>query len=93
MKKSEIISLLEKEFEYLPKREVERTIEKILLFFSQSLSQGKRIELRDFGAFSVKKRSERVGRNPSTGEKIDIKKKAFIHFNPGKNLKKKLNEK
>ncbi len=93
MKKSDIISILEKKFEYLPKREVERTIEKILYFFSYNLSQGKRIELRDFGAFSIKKRAERVGRNPSTGEKIEIKKKVFIHFNPGKNLKKKLNEK
>ena len=93
MKKSDIISILEKKFEYLPKREVERTIEKILYFFSYNISQGKRIELRDFGAFSIKKRAERVGRNPSTGEKIEIKKKVFIHFNPGKNLKKKLNEK
>lgn len=93
MKKSDIISILEKKFEYLPKREVERTIEKILHFFSQNLSQGKRIELRDFGTFSIKKRAERVGRNPSTGERIEIKKKVFIHFNPGKNLKKKLNEK
>ena len=93
MKKSDIISILEKKFEYLTKREVERTIEKILYFFSYNLAQGKRIELRDFGAFSIKKRAERVGRNPSTGEKIEIKKKVFIHFNPGKNLKKKLNEK
>ena len=93
MKKSDIISLLEKKFEYLPKREVERTLEKILHFFSYNLSQGKRIELRDFGTFTIKKRAERVGRNPSTGEKIEIKKKVFIHFNPGKNLKKKLNEK
>ena len=66
---------------------------KNLIFFSYNLSQGKRIELRDFGAFTIKKRAERVGRNPSTGEKIEIKKKVFIHFNPGKNLKKKLNEK
>ncbi len=93
MKKSDILRLLEKRFEYLPKREVERTVEKILHFFSLKLSQGKRIEIRDFGTFITKQRESRKGRNPSTGEKINIKKKVFVHYNPGKNLKKKLNEK
>ena len=51
-----------------------------------------RIELRDFGTFTTKIRDARKGRNPSTGTEIDIKKKAFVHYNPGKNLKKKLNE-
>ena len=93
MKKSDILRLLEKQFEYLPKREVERTVEKILHFFALKLSQGGRIELRDFGTFGTKLRKSRIGRNPSTGEKIKIRQKAFVHFNPGKNLKKKLNEK
>ena len=77
MKKSEILKLLEKRFEYLPKREVERTVEKILQFFSLKLSQGARIEIRDFGTFTTKIREARNGRNPSTGEIIDIKKKSF----------------
>ena len=47
MKKSDILKYLEKKFEYLPKSEVERTIEKILHFFSFKLSQGKRIEIRE----------------------------------------------
>ena len=92
MKKSDILKLLEKRFEYLPKSEVERTVEKILHFFMQKLSQRKRIEIRDFGTFITKVREARKGRNPSTGAEIDIKKKVFIHYNPGKNLKKKLNE-
>ena len=72
MKKSEILKLLEKRFEYLPKSEVERTVEKILHFFTLKLSQGKRIELRDFGTFTTKIRKARKGRNPSTGIEIDI---------------------
>ena len=92
MKKSDILKLLEKRFGYLPKSEVERTVEKILYFFTLKLSKGKRIEIRDFGSFTTKLRNARKGRNPSTGEEIDIKKKVFVHYNPGKNLKKKLNE-
>ena len=92
MKKSDILKLLEKRFEYLPKSEVERTVEKILQFFMLKLSQSKRIEIRDFGTFKTKIREAKKGRNPSTGEEINIKKKVFVHYNPGKNLKKKLNE-
>ena len=51
MKKSDLLAELEKKFDYLPKREVERTLEKILQFFSSNLAKGNRIELRDFGTF------------------------------------------
>ena len=93
MKKSEILKKLEKKFEYLPRREVERTLEKILQFFSANLAKGSRIEIRDFGTFSTRLRDARVGRNPASGEKINIKKKYFIHFIPGKKLRKDLNAK
>ena len=93
MIKSEILKKLEKKFEYLPRREVERTLEKILQFFSANLAKGSRIEIRDFGTFSTRVRDARVGRNPASGEKINIKKKYFIHFIPGKKLRKDLNAK
>ena len=93
MKKSDILDELEKKFEYLPKREVERTLEKILQYFVSSLSQGSRIEIRDFGTFSTRLRKARIGRNPSSGEKINIDDKYLVHFIPGKNLKKLVNEK
>ena len=51
MKKSELQLKLEKKFDYLPRQEVERTLEKILQFFSTGLSKGKRVEIRDFGTF------------------------------------------
>ena len=92
MKKSDLLLILEKKFEYLPKREVERTLEKILQFFSSNLSKGNRIEIRDFGSLSTRLRKSRIGRNPSTGEKIQIEDKLLVHFTPGKKLKKIINE-
>tara|TARA_Y100000991_G_scaffold13671_1_gene9354 strand:- start:35 stop:322 length:288 start_codon:yes stop_codon:yes gene_type:complete len=91
MRKSEILKDLETKFDYLPRREVERTLEKILQYLSNNLAKGKRIEIRNFGTFSTRMRDSRVGRNPSTGEKINIKKKYFVHFIPGKKLRKDLN--
>ena len=92
MKKSDLLAELEKKFDYLPKREVERTLDKILQFFSANLAKGNRIEIRDFGSFSTRLRKSRIGRNPSTGEKIQIKDKLLVHFTPGKKLKKLINE-
>jgi len=92
MKKSDILKNLESKFDYLPRREVERTLEKILQFFSANLAKGARIEIRDFGTFSTKLREARIGRNPSSGEKIKINKKYFIHFIPGKKLREDLND-
>ena len=91
MKKSDILKKLENKFDYLPRREVERTLEKILQYFSSNLAKGDRIEIRDFGTFSTRIRKARVGRNPSSGEKIEVKKKYFVHFIPGKKLRKDLN--
>ena len=92
MKKSELLLSLEKKFDYLPKREVERTLDKILSFFSSSLVKGSRIEIRGFGTFSSKVRKARKGRNPSTGQSIFIKEKNVIYFNPSKKLKRIINE-
>tara|TARA_E500000178_G_scaffold330612_1_gene362662 strand:+ start:491 stop:778 length:288 start_codon:yes stop_codon:yes gene_type:complete len=92
MKKSDILKNLETKFDYLPRSEVERTLEKIIQFFSSNLAKGARIEIRDFGTFSTRPREARAGRNPSSGEKIDIKKKYFVHFIPGKKLRKELND-
>ena len=88
MKKSEILSILEKKFEYLPKREVERTLEKILQFFSTNLSKGNRIEIRDFGSLSTRLRKSRVGRNPSSGEKSTSKTNFWCILHQERNLRK-----
>ena len=92
MKKSDLLLALEKNLSTSLK-EVERTLEKTLQFFSSNLSKGNRIEIRDFGSLSTRLRKARIGRNPSSGEKIQIKDKFLVHFTPGKKLKKILNEK
>jgi len=92
MKKSDLLESLEKKFDYLPKREVERTLEKILSFLTSALVKGSRIELRGFGSFSNKLRKARHGRNPQTGEIIKIKEKSSVHFIPSKKLRRVINE-
>ena len=85
MKKSDILDRLEEKFDYLPKREVERTLEKSFTIFLMNLAKGNRIEIRDFGTFSLRLRKSRVGRNPSSGKKIEINEKYFVHFKQVKN--------
>ena len=57
-----------------------------------ALENGKRVELRGFGAFAVKQRNARQGRNPKTGSKVDIKDKIVPYFKSGKALRQKMNE-
>ena len=73
MKKSDLLLALEKSLNTFLKREVERTLEKTLQFFSSNLSKGNRIEIRDFGSLSTRLRKSRIGRNPSSGEKSRLK--------------------
>ena len=60
---------------------------------THSLADGKRVELRGFGAFSVQKRKQRVGRNPRTGEAVMVEAKVIPRFKTGKELRLKLNSK
>ena len=67
--------------------EVGRIIQSALDTISQSLAAGKRLEIRNFGVFEVKKRDARIGRNPRTGEEVPIPEKKVATFKPGKLLK------
>ena len=75
MNKSDLFEIVGKKFKHLPSREVEKIIQKIFSSIVESLSSGKRVEIRGFGTFSIKNRKERVGRNPKTGEQIKIDEK------------------
>ena len=75
MNKSDLFEIVGKKFRHLPSREVEKIIQKIFSSIVESLSSGKRVEIRGFGTFSIKNRKERVGRNPKTGEQIKIDEK------------------
>ena len=91
MTKSELIAYLSDENPHLYQRDVERIVTTIFDEISSALSQGDRVELRGFGAFSVKHRDPRVGRNPRTGEAVQVDAKSVPYFKTGKQLREKLN--
>lgn len=87
MIKSELIALLTEENPHLFQRDIERIIATIFDEISQTLEQGGRVELRGFGAFSVRHRAPRVGRNPKTGESVKVAAKSVPFFKAGKALR------
>ncbi len=92
MIKSELIAKLAEENPHLYQRDVERIVSTIFESISEALASGDRVELRGFGAFSVKHRDGRVGRNPRTGESVDVPEKSVPFFKTGKELRERLNE-
>ena len=91
MIKSELIEKLAAENIHLTHAEVERVVNVILGQMTEALSDGGRVELRGFGAFSVKKRDARAGRNPRTGESVSVDQKHVPFFKTGKLLRDRLN--
>jgi len=91
MTKSELIARLAEANPHLYQRDVERIVTTIFDEIAAALSRGDRVELRGFGAFSVKRRDARQGRNPRTGETVDVHEKAIPFFKTGKQLREKLN--
>ncbi len=91
MTKSELIQRLAEANPHLYQRDVERIVTTIFDEITEALSNGDRVELRGFGAFSVKERGSRVGRNPRTGESVDVAAKYIPYFKTGKQLREKLN--
>jgi integration host factor subunit beta len=93
MIKSELVGRLAQRYPHLYHRDVERIVSTVLEEISKALAKGHRVELRGFGAFSVKRRQSRVGRNPRTGEAVQVAEKAVPFFKTGKELREKLNGK
>lgn len=91
MIKSELIAALASENPHLTQRDIERVVGVILERMIASLEAGGRVELRGFGAFSVRSRPERAGRNPRTGEPVDVQAKHVPFFKSGKELRARLN--
>ncbi|GAN95554.1 histone-like bacterial DNA-binding protein HU [Komagataeibacter europaeus NBRC 3261] len=77
---------------HLPIREVERIVQVIFTEVSNALMRGDRVELRGFGAFTVKKRDARTGRNPRTGETVSVEEKVVPFFKAGKELRERVNQ-
>jgi len=91
MTKSELISLLAAENPLLYHRDVEKIVLTVFEEISSALAKGERVELRGFGAFSVKERKARIGRNPRTGEPVEVTEKFIPYFKTGKQLRERLN--
>jgi integration host factor subunit beta len=91
MIKSELIAKLAEENPHLTQRDVERVVGVILERMIQALEEGGRVELRGFGALSVRARDARAGRNPRTGEPVDVQAKHVPFFKSGKELRERLN--
>jgi integration host factor subunit beta len=91
MIKSELIQLIAQKNPHLYHRDVERIINTVFDRITKALADGDRVELRGFGAFSVKERQARQGRNPRTGSAVDVGAKRVPFFKTGKELRERLN--
>ncbi len=91
MIKSELIDRLAAENPHLTQKDVEKIVGVILDTMTEALSEEGRVELRGFGAFSVRSRPARVGRNPRTGETVSVPAKSVPFFKSGKELRERLN--
>jgi integration host factor subunit beta len=93
MIKSELVQRIADRNPHLYQRDVELIVNAILDEIVEALAKGDRVELRGFGAFATKKRDGRVGRNPRTGEPVQVDEKVVPAFKTGKELRLKLNGK
>ena len=91
MTKSELIQRLAELNPHLYQRDVERIVTTVFDEVAAALARGDRVELRGFGAFSVKHREARTGRNPRTGASVEVAEKRVPYFKTGKQLRERLN--
>jgi len=92
MTKSELVEIIAAKQTQLSVKDVELAIKTLIDLMSITLSSGQRIEIRGFGSFSLHFRAPRQGRNPKTGESVELEAKYVPHFKPGKELRDKVND-
>ena len=91
MIRSELLVMLSRDNPDLSVKEVERVVDAIFDSVADQLAAGGRVELRGFGAFSTRARTARTGRNPRTGDAVDVHAKRVPYFKPGKDMRVRLN--
>jgi len=89
--KSELVQVIASRNTHLFQRDVEKIVNTVFNEISEALAEGNRVELRGFGAFSVKQRGARAGRNPRTGAPVEVEEKWVPFFKTGKELRERLN--
>ncbi|MBK6868518.1 MAG: integration host factor subunit beta [Burkholderiales bacterium] len=87
MTRSDLVELLAERFGQLTQRDADAAVKTMLDAMSDALVRGHRIEIRGFGSFSINRRPPRMGRNPRTGERVQIPERRVPHFKPGKALR------
>ncbi|GBU08867.1 integration host factor DNA-binding protein beta subunit [Gammaproteobacteria bacterium] len=92
MTKSELIERLSIKYPVIPLKDIEASVKLMVEHMSETLSEGKRIEIRGFGSFSLHYRAPRTGRNPKTGDAVALNGKYSPHFKAGKELRERVNE-
>lgn len=91
MIRSELVTAIATANPHLTQRDVERVVDTIFDTITLALVDGRRVELRGFGAFSTRGREARIGRNPRTGTAVSVDAKRVPYFKPGKDLRERLN--
>ena len=91
MIRSELLQALAKENPELRAEDVERAVDTFFNEVAESLAKGGRVDLRGYGAFSTRSRDARKGRNPRTGDAVDVPEKRVPYFKPGKEMRARLN--
>ena len=89
--KSKLLKQLSNNYPNFLKKDLEKFTNIILSEIKRALRRGDRVELRGFGAFSIKERGPRIGRNPKNGERVAVPQKKSVYYKPGKELKERIN--
>jgi integration host factor subunit beta len=89
--RSELIRSLEERFPALRSETVDLAVRTLLEYMASCIVRGRRIEIRDFGAFSLRHYAARTRRKPKTGEAIEVDATSLVHFRPGKGLSNRVN--
>lgn len=90
MTRSELVEVLSRRFPRLVKTDADMSVDHILEAISQTLTQGHRVEICGFGSFSLNYRPPRIGRNPKTGESVNVPGKYSPHFKAGKEMRERI---
>jgi integration host factor subunit beta len=92
MIKSELISTIACKQPHLTNKDIELAVNTVIVYLSQTLAQGSQIEIRGFGGFSLRSRDSRIGRNPKTGQAVEVPDGHVLHFKPGLELRDRVNQ-
>ena len=92
MNKSDLVNNISNKSDLFSEEDIEKSVNSIITLISESLSKNERVEVRNFGTFSIRFREERISRNPKTGTSVLVEAKNHPYFRASKNLKQSLNK-